>query len=303
LGNFQKSNAGLASQEPPKFEREDWSLFRTIEGLQQRAGVPKRLLPRLVIKEIADNGLDNGAEVKIRSLPENSGYVIEDDGKGIDGSPEDIARLFSINRPMVSTKLLRLPTRGALGNGLRVVTGAVLASGGSLVVTTRNRRIELCPERDGTTTVVSVEAVEFPVGTRIEVCFGPTLSCDEYTLYWARLACRLAQLGTQYLGKSSPWWYDAAQFHELLFASGDMPVRELIANLDGCSGGKAGEIVARANLERAVCPSREAAGGSARECTSSPAKAPWSRGPAGIPDMRLCHHLRRGQLRLRAAAG
>jgi hypothetical protein len=42
-------------------------------------------------------------------------------------------RCFSINRPMVSTKLLRLPTRGALGNGLRVVTGAVLASGGSLV--------------------------------------------------------------------------------------------------------------------------------------------------------------------------
>ncbi len=103
--------------------------------------MPKRLLPRLVIKEIADNGLDNGAEVKIRSLPENSGYVIEDDVKGIDGSPEDIARLFSIGRPMVSTKQLRLPTRGALGNGLRVIAGAVLASGGSLVITTRNRRI------------------------------------------------------------------------------------------------------------------------------------------------------------------
>ena len=242
------------SQKAPTFEREDWSLFRTLEGLQQRAGVPKNLLSRLVLKELADNGLDNGAEVTVQSLPDKSGYVVEDDGTGINGVPEDIARLFSINRPMVSTKLLRLPTRGALGNGLRVVTGAVLASGGSLVVTTRNRRIELCPERDGTTTVVSVEAVEFPVGTRIEVCFGPTLSCDEYTLYWARLACRLAQLGTQYLGKSSPWWYDAAQFHELLFASGDMPVRELIANLDGCSGGKAGEIVARANLERAVCP-------------------------------------------------
>lgn len=30
-------------------------------------------------------------------------------------------------------------------------------------------------------------------------------------------------------------------------------MRELIANLDGCTGGKAGEIVARAGLERATC--------------------------------------------------
>jgi hypothetical protein len=43
-----------------KFEREDWTLFRTLEGLQQRAGVPARLLRRLVLKEIADNGLDSG---------------------------------------------------------------------------------------------------------------------------------------------------------------------------------------------------------------------------------------------------
>jgi len=193
MTNFQKSNASLACQKAPSFEREDWSLFRTIEGLQQRAGVTKNLLPRLVLKEIADNGLDMGAVVRLLSLPEKGGYVVEDDGRGIDGAPEDIARLFSINRPMVSTKLLRLPTRGALGNGLRVVTGAILVSGGSLVVTTRNRRIVLRPERDGTTTIISVEAVEFPVGTRIEVHFGPTLPCDQNTLYWAEAACRLAQ--------------------------------------------------------------------------------------------------------------
>ena len=101
----------------------------------------------------------------VGTLPDG-GYFVEDDGRGIDGEPEEIARLFSIARPMISTKLLRLPTRGALGNGLRVVAGAVLASDGFLVVTTRNRRIELRPERDGSTTVVSVTPVEFPVGTR-----------------------------------------------------------------------------------------------------------------------------------------
>jgi Histidine kinase-, DNA gyrase B-, and HSP90-like ATPase len=230
-----------------KLEREDWSLFRTIEGLQQRAGVPKERLRRLVLKELADNGLDNDARVRVGELTGGS-YFVEDNGTGID--PEEVARLFSIARPMVSTKLWRLPTRGALGNGLRVVAGAVLASGGSLTVITRNRRIELRPERDGTTAIVSNESVDFPVGTRVEIGLG-TLPDDRHALHWARIA--IAMGGKSYAGKTSPHWYDAAAFHELLYASGARPVRDLIANLDGCSGGKAGEIVSAARLGRATC--------------------------------------------------
>jgi hypothetical protein len=254
-GILQNSASSLASQEAPqnlKFEREDWSLFRTVEGLQQKAGVAKHKLSRLVVKELADNGLDSGAEVRVGKLPKGS-YFVEDGGPGIDGAPEEIARLFSIARPMVSTKLLRLPSRGALGNGLRVVAGAVLASSGSLVVTTHNKRIVLRPERDGTTTVVNVHAVKFPVGTRVEISFGPAIPSDEGTLSWANFALRLAGNGKTYTGKSSPHWYDAGQFHELLYASGKTPVRELIAQLDGCTGGKAGEIVAQARLGRMLC--------------------------------------------------
>lgn len=256
--DFQNLTSVLASQETaPKFEREDWSLFRTVEGLQQRAGVPKRLLPQLVIKELVDNGLDNGSYVRTDTLTDENndvvGYAIEDDGAGIDGTPENIARLFSISRPMISTKLLRLPTRGALGNGLRVVAGAVLSSGGTLTVTTRNRRIGLRPERDGTTTVLSVENVEVTVGTRVEIRLGPALAFEWGDADWGYTARQMSLGGDRYLGKSSPWWYDIDQFHELLFASGARPVRDLIANLDGCSGGKAGKIVAEAGLGRAVC--------------------------------------------------
>jgi hypothetical protein len=236
-----------------KFERADWSLFRTVEGLQQKAGVPKQQLRRLVLKELVDNGLDLGARVDFGKLPKGAGYFVEDDGPGIDGTPEQVAQLFSIDRPMVSTKLLRLPTRGALGNGLRVVAGAVLASEGSLIVTTRDRRIVLRPERDGTTTVVSATMVKHPVGTRIEISFGPALPRDADALYWARVARRMANLGEAYSGKSSPYWYDIAQFHELLYASGKRPVRDLIAHFDGCTGAKAGEIVAQAGLGRALC--------------------------------------------------
>ena len=96
-------------------------------------------------------------------------------------------------RPMVSTKLLRLPTRGALGNGLRVVAGAVLASDGFLVVTTGNRQIELRPERDGSTTVVTVTPVDFPVGTSIEIGFGPAIPEDADALCWAAIAIRMAR--------------------------------------------------------------------------------------------------------------
>src|SRR5262249_16983556 len=102
MDDFQKSNPELAGSPAPenfKFVREDWSLFRTVEGLQQKAGVAKHDLVRLVLKEIVDNALDEGAKVRIDEC--GDGYFVEDNGHGIDGSPGEIARLFSISRPLV----------------------------------------------------------------------------------------------------------------------------------------------------------------------------------------------------------
>jgi hypothetical protein len=255
LEESRKSRAKSASSPAApnlKFEREDWTSFRTVEGLQQKAGVAKNRLRRLVLKELTDNGLDNAEAVQVGPLP-GGGYFVQDNGGGIEGRSEQIARLFSIARPMISTKLLRLPSRGALGNGLRVVAGAVLASGGSLTVTTGNRKLELHPERDGSTSVISVTSVNFPIGTRIEISFGLALPEDDNALSWANTAVRMAQTGRTYQGKSSPWWYDAGQFHELLSASGHILVRELVASLDGCTGARAGEIVTQAGLSRMIC--------------------------------------------------
>ena len=294
MTDFENPKGRLPSQpDAPnlKFERADWTSFRTVEGLQQKAGVPAGKLRRLVLKELADNALDTGASVRIGELPKG-GYFVEDDGPGIDGEPEEIARLFSIDRPMVSTKLLRLPTRGALGNGLRVVAGSVLASDGFLAVTTRNRRIELRPQRDGSTTVVKVTPVKFPVGTRIEIGFGPAIPEDEDALYWAKVAVRMAH-GQAYAGKSSPYWYDVPQFHELLSASGTAPVRELVANLDGCTGGRAGEIVAEAGLGRMACRdvSRKQAehllAVARSNAQAGHVEAAWCHRPRTVPGLRL----------------
>jgi hypothetical protein len=72
-----------------------------------------------VVKEIVDNALDAGAENV--AVVEGTQYRcwIRDDGPGL--ASDDVPRLFAVNRPLLSSRLKRLPTRGMLGNGLRVV--------------------------------------------------------------------------------------------------------------------------------------------------------------------------------------
>jgi DNA topoisomerase 6 subunit A-like protein len=210
--------------------------------LPQKAGVPQAWLRRLALKELVDNALDVSSEVSVGPLDDTlDRFFVQDQGPGVAGGPDAIARQFSINRPLVSTKLWRLPTRGALGNGLRVVMGSVIASGGSLTVMTHNQRVELTPQDDGSTAAVTTP-IDFPLGTRIEIAFGPALPRDPRALEWAKLAIVLSRGGPGYTGRTSPFWYSAGAFYELLRAAGPRPVRELVTELDGCTGAKAGLI-------------------------------------------------------------
>ena len=220
--------------------REDWTLFRTLETLTQQAGVPAQYLAKLVAKELADNALDMAGACTCGRVGFD-GFFIADAGDGIPGSDEDIARLFSIKRPLTSSKLLRLPTRGALGNGLRVVVGAVLATGGTLTVSTRGRTLRLMPQDEGHTLAENIG--EFAqAGTRIEVHLGQ--AAGSVDLQWVDLAALIAQGGTGYKGATSPFWYDGDAFYQLTQAAGERSVRDLIASFDGCTGQNAGIIAA-----------------------------------------------------------
>ena len=214
----------------PIFKREDWTLFRSLTTLGQMAGVPQRDISKLVVKELVDNALDaaGGADActcTIGLLPDQNGFYVEDDGTGIRGFDEDIAALFSLRRPLISTKYIRLPSRGALGNGLRVVTGAVVATNGTLTVSTQGRTLRLFPDDDGTTRVERLndnghggENEYNKQGTRVEVTL-PTLDLSD-ALTWGDRACKLAEAGgTFYKGKTSGYWYDSEAFYELLRAS------------------------------------------------------------------------------------
>lgn len=80
-----KTGAKLASFSPNspaeqktgdfQIERPDWTLFRSLATLGQKAGVPPSKLRRLALKELTDNALDAGGRVIIKE-PEPACYVI-----------------------------------------------------------------------------------------------------------------------------------------------------------------------------------------------------------------------------------
>jgi hypothetical protein len=227
-----------------RFEREEWTLFTTLGTISQKAGVELVRLRRLALKELVDNALDasGNRRVYVGELEGRNGFCVSDDGPGLE--PADVPHLFSIRRPLTSTKLLRLPSRGAAGNGLRVVAGAVMASEGSLLVFSKDKMHDLRPQDDGTTVADTCDT-DYPIGTRIEISFGPSLPDDEdgEPLAWARQAIALGNQNA-YCCKTSAHWYDSEAFHELCKAAGDMTVRQLLEKFDGCAGAKAGKLAA-----------------------------------------------------------
>jgi hypothetical protein len=184
---------------------------------------------------------------------------------GATGCSRWTAALFSIARPLRSSKVRRLPTRGALGNGLRVVAGAVLATGGHLEVETRGQRLRLVVQDDGTTAAELMGQTMEP-GTRIRVYPGPSLRIRETDLNAAHLAIALAGRGTTYRGLSSPHWYDAATFYEPLQAAGHRAVRAVVATLNGCTGAKAGRLTRDYHDRPANSLSRAEAADLLRQC-------------------------------------
>ena len=75
--------------------KEDWTLFRSLNTLTQKAGVSADKIAMVVAKELVDNALDTGAKCDI-GLIGNDGFYVEDDGPGIEASDNEIASLFSI---------------------------------------------------------------------------------------------------------------------------------------------------------------------------------------------------------------
>lgn len=118
----------------------------TPEGLSEKAGVPKYEFTKMIVKELIDNACDvGGGRFKIvdRDLLE-----FYDDGPGIP------LEALSIKRPLVSSKHWRLGERGALGNGLRAVMGALYCLDGHLVVHAQGKATKVFIGDDGETNYI-----------------------------------------------------------------------------------------------------------------------------------------------------
>lgn len=195
------------------FEREDWKLFRNIETLCQKAGVNRDKIPKLIIKELVDNALDV-SDCNLGLIDGSNGFYVRDFGEGL--SESIMKDLFCINRPMITSKLLRLPTRGALGNGLRVVIGAIISTNGSLIVKTKGKKYEIEFLNDGSANVNCIGNSEVLVGTEFDVFLGTSIyKLTERDLIWGNEAILMSR-GDSHTCKTSAFWYTSESFYELL---------------------------------------------------------------------------------------
>ena len=210
-------------------------------ALRQRTGCRRRRRPALVPSRSA-------------SITDGN-LTVADQGTGIpDATPEQIAHLFCVARPMLSSKLLRRPTRGAVGNGLRVCLGYLTATGGRLVIETGSLRVELAPEIDGTSRIVSSSTIEPQQGLTLTAIAGDAPFVEEH-LAWAQDAIELARQSGQpaFTGRPSPHWLDLDHFRVLLRAAvGNISVRQFLGELDGCTGSRAQSRIAARFLRRSA---------------------------------------------------
>ena len=230
----RRRETAAAQSDPLIFEREDWMLLLDPAKLPQRAGCLPNELGRVVLKELVDNALDTGATVTLNRADSEDmrGYTITDDGPGIDLT--EVPRLFAVNRPLRSSKLKRLPLRGMLGHGLRVVMGAVAAYGGRIMVASRGHRLTLGVDPGtGMTQVLQDEPIPPASGTTITIALPwPVFTGDEAGP--AKLTIEVAQQGQHYAGPSLPQWYSIDSLHRLFgFAPEIATVADVVQKIFG----------------------------------------------------------------------
>jgi len=198
------------------FIQPDWQLFTNLNTLPQQAGVNKHLLPKLAAKELTDNALDTNEKVDISHFIDDDLrdiFTVKNYGEGFIATSEEIAKFFSIRRPLTSSKRWRMPSRGALGNGLRVVVGTIYCLKGELFITTHGKKWQLIPQDNGFTEIKFIEN-QISEGTTIQMII-PENPFAQQTPEWAELALKVNQ-GKNYLGKAQANWYDSDSFYNLL---------------------------------------------------------------------------------------
>ena len=194
--------------------RAPWRDFLAIHTLARRAGCSASTLAIAAAKELIDNALDaspQGIQVDVGDRT----VTVRDFGPGL--TEAKILELFSVRRDAISSKRWRQARRGALGNGLRVVMGAMHCSGtgSDLTVESRGAGLALGIMADGSTRVLGRFESAISEGTSVSLTIGQDLEFDRPRIE-TYAALSQDATGVAFGGsKAVPQWFDRATVVEL----------------------------------------------------------------------------------------
>ncbi|MCP5088598.1 MAG: sensor histidine kinase [Rhodobacteraceae bacterium] len=197
----------------------DWTRFLSPDGLAEKAGTSRANFPKMILKDLADNAADAGGATLW--VIDADTVEIADDGSGI--APEGLAEVFSIKRPLVSTKHWRMGKRGALGNGLRAVMGGLYVLGGQLQVSSQGTTSAIHLNEQGDTVVERLGPAD-NTGTEITV-FCPDIAADAA---FARTAVQLAGRVIN-AARPAPFWFDVEAIRDLQRSAPGVTTRKFVS--------------------------------------------------------------------------
>ena len=227
--NAQPGNQGVrGGQSAPNlkmFEREDWTLFRTVEGLQQKAGVPQRPAPAPRPQGADDNALDTETAMPDRADRRRTPSSSRTRGPASTASRRRSRRCSrSVGRcARRSSCGCRSAARSATACGWWPVPCWPPAA--TLVVETRDRRLWLRPEHDGSTTVSrpARSSTRSAPASRSGSARRCPATRDPFA--WVRRRSPAGRRARRTTARPRRSGTTPPQFHELLLASGAQPLR------------------------------------------------------------------------------
>ena len=194
-------------------EQPNWMRFLTSEGLAEQAGCPKSMFPQMIAKEFADNAADIGDYRYKIDLAEQV-LAISNGGDGI--STDDVCKIFSIKRPLLSSKHWRRGERGALGNGIRAALAGCRICDVELNVVSQGKDHAIKLQDDGEVQIKTSDH-QPTKGTIVVLRFSSSSGFDRRIEGF--LKPQFLTQGTKTLsGKPLPSWFKAEDINVLLMS-------------------------------------------------------------------------------------
>jgi hypothetical protein len=214
----------MQTQAPITIEQADWQRFLTSDGLAEKAGCPKQMFQYMVIKEFADNAADLGDYTGQLDY-EKKRIEISNGGNGL--TSEEVSKLFSIKRPLRSSKHWRRGERGALGNGIRAALAGCRVLNVKLEVISRGQIYTINLLDNGDTDITRETVEDDFKGTKLVLTFPENIEVDSSVRKFLEPQFKTQEIKVVQ-GKPMPSWFETEDFNVLMQS---MPANKSVADV------------------------------------------------------------------------